>query len=525
MTRYQIFTDTEWLYPDSEIVNPNGKAELISPREADAAFQLLTDASIEAGAEVTLESTIPECKVSVLQLITSRVSENSAVTFHTTTDYDSVKDFVTRKAPFDVYDVTMPLDKGARAGRAAFYLRLDVSSDATPGSYDGVITVKFGESSIEIPTSLKVLETVIPPVGAGRFSMVNWIYYDYLCRDHNLEPMTDEFRKVLVKYLENELDMRNDCLMLPKPTPVRDESGRVIDFDFSYPEYVAKLALEMGFKTILGGFVARFVNWDDSEHFLLWDREVGVSSLEGYRQLKLYFTRAWESVRSNGWEKNYMQCLVDEPQFHNSTSYRTLAGICRRCMPGVKINDPVETTEIEGAVDIWVVKQAVYEKYLETFQALQSYGEEMWIYTCGYPANKTMNRVVDLPLTVSRLPMWMCFKYNCPGFLHWGYHYVNSFDVDNPESFDACCSLKSGKKYPPGNAHIVVPADGRPWDTLRSHAQRAGSVDYEMLAMLASRDKAAADELVSRLCTTFDDYDGSSESYQAVRRELMERLG
>ena len=38
-------------------------------------------------------------------------------------------------------------------------------------------------------------------------------------------------------------------------------------------------------------------------------------------------------------------------------------------------------------------------------------------HTCGFPAGATINRAVDLPLTVSRLPMWMCDK----GFLHWGY--------------------------------------------------------------------------------------------------------
>ena len=29
------------------------------------------------------------------------------------------------------------------------------------------------------------------------------------------------------------------------------------------------------------------------------------------------------------------------------------------------INDPVESTELGGAVDIWVVKQTLYEKYMK----------------------------------------------------------------------------------------------------------------------------------------------------------------
>ena len=221
-----------------------------------------------------------------------------------------------------------------------------------------------------------------------------------------------------------------------------------------------------------------------------------------------------------------MQCLVDEPQFPNSLSYRALSGIARSRMPGVKIHDPVETTEIGGAIDVWAVKQAVYEKYIDTYRALQDIGEEIWLYTCGFPAGKTMNRILDLPLTVSRLPMWLCYLYDAKGFLHWGYH------LHNPEGArETCYSIGGGRAYPPGNSFCVYngydfdPDDRRPYYAVRGHLQRLGAYDYELFYLLGQRDRAAACEIIRGVCTSFDDYDPTAEALDRARQRLLERLG
>ena len=519
MIQYQIFSENEWVYPDTPLTVP-GTADLHSPRGADVCFQVLTDHPLEEEAFSLEWVGLGRITVEAYQLMGAYVDENSHPKSLTTLDYDLVKDFVTRKAPFTVYDMTRPLDNGVMApdfasDRAAFYLRLNVPADAEPGQYAGTVTLRLGEETLVLPVSVKVYETVIPE--KPTFHMINWIYYDKLAAHHGTEIMTPAYKDVLLAYFANQIDMRNDYLMIPSGVPVRDENGRVVDFDFTHAAYVGNLALEYGFRYVLGGFVARFNAWDDPDHLLLWDRSVGASTIEGYRQLKIYFDRAWECVVQNGWQDSYMQCLVDEPQFPNSLTYRALSGICRSRMPGVKINDPVETTEIAGALDVWVVKQAVYEKYLDDYRALQDMGEEMWLYTCGFPAGKTMNRVMDLPLTVSRLPMWMCVLYGCPGFLHWGYH------CHNEERERSTCYRAGGNaRYPAGNAHVVYPGDGRPWYSVRGHLQRAGAVDAELFTML---DKAKADELIRRVCTSFDDYDPSAAALEEVRREVLEILG
>ncbi len=244
----------------------------------------------------------------------------------------------------------------------------NVSNDAPVGVHECELTVNIGVETLKVPISIKVYNVCVPALAESEFHMVNWIYYDRLAKDHKVELCSDEYMKILDRYLENQIDMRNDYLMIPSGKPVRDHEGIVIDFDFTHAELVGNRALKHGFKYIMGGFVARFKVWDDPDHMLLWDRDVTVTSIEGYRQLRIYFTRAYECILRNGWEDQYMQCLVDEPQFPNSLAYRALSGICRKCIPGVVINDPVESSDLAGAVDIWVVKQAVFEKYIEDYK-------------------------------------------------------------------------------------------------------------------------------------------------------------
>ena len=516
---YQVFSENEWVYPDSP-ASEGGTAELHSARGADVCFQLLTDHVLTGGETITADFSMAGCEAVVYHLLTATVPLNSDAKMLCTTDYESVRHFVTRKAPFDVYEITRPLDEGAcEAGRAAFYVRINVAADAPVGVLESNLTIRMGDAVLTLPVSLKIYSVRIPALADSAFHMVNWLYYDRLARDHGAELCSERYMQILDRYLDNQIDMRNDHLMIPSGKPVRDADGRVTDFDFSAAEAVGNRALAHGFKYIMGGFVARFKVWDDPDHFLLWDRNITATSIEGYRQLKIYFTRAYECIKRNGWEEHYMQCLVDEPQFPNSLTYRALSGICRKCIPGVIINDPVESSELAGAVDIWVVKQAVFEKHLEDYKRLQACGETMWIYTCGFPGGYCMNRIIDLPLAASRLPMWMCYKYGAPGFLHWGYH------VHNPEGRYDTNYHTEGVSYPAGNGHVVYPMGDGVWNGVRAHLQRAGAEDYELLAILGQRDPAKAAALIDRVCRTFDDYEFSAAILDGTRRELLEALG
>ena len=130
-----------------------------------------------------------------------------------------------------------------------------------------------------------------------------------------------------------------------------------------------------------------------------------------------------------------------------------------------------------------------------------------------------MNRSMDLPLTVSRLILWMGFFYGLHGFLHWGFNYYIGEDIWN----SACCPHK-GKLLPAGDAHIVYPGQEEVWPSMRFEAQRGGAEDYELLCQLADIDPQCAEMLVNEVCTSFHAYTSDGHQLIRIRKRLLESL-
>ena len=518
--KIQAFTANDWLFPDSVIVTPCNSAELHAARGGMACVQLLTDLTVENAVEINVKwSGICGVRPTLYQLVPVCVDRNSGAET-LTGPYEAVKEFVTREAPFMVFDAMRePEDGMLTPGRIAFFLRFEADRLCMPGTKKIGLEISAGGDTAEIEIDLMVHEAVIPPVAHARFGMVNWLNIREICAQHKVTTDDEAFDELLAAYIDNEIEMRNTQLQLPSGVPVRDGEGKVVGFDFSLAEKVGNMALERGFSYVMGGFVARFERWNEETHYLLWDRSESIATHEGYRQLKLYFTEAARVMKANGWEGCYMQTLVDEPQFPNSDHYRVLSAICRKFLPGVPIHDPVESTHLDGALEIWDVKQAVYEKYIDEYRALQELGEEMWLYTCGFPAGKMMNRVMDLPLTASILPMWLCVKYGCKGFLHWGYN------VHSPEPFRITSYRPDPNNdaisYPAGNAHIVYPGNRGPMYSVRAQLQRAGAEDAELLMQLMETDADRAQEIIARVCTDFSNYTFEGDRVDEARKELL----
>lgn len=494
---YGIFSENDWTYPDTDPAAGGREIALDAARGGSAGFQLLTD--LDAGLpELSWEG---PGRFSALRMLPAVVDENSGRECYTTTDYPSVSDFVTRRAPFEVYDRLAPLSAGA--GRLALFVRIDIPAGAEPGEYSCALRV----GAERIPAALRVYPCEVPPAGRGRFHMINWLASSGMSPDE------------LDAYLDSELEMRNDIFTVPRGLPIRDGSGRVTGFDFSAMENMAETVLKKGFSGIVGGCVAHWKVWDEPGLLLSWDANTDPVSDEGFRQLGLYFTALRRLIAEKGWTELYMQSLCDEPQDVSAANYRALACICRRFMPGVRINEPLETPDLAGAVDVWTVKQAVWQKHRGRFEALRAAGEELWIYTCGFPAGKMMNRVMDLPLTASRLTLWMSVAAGATGFLHWGYNY------HNPERERATCYRPNEReKYPAGNSFVVYPGQGGPELSVRWQSQMMGAQDAELLLQLAERDPEAASALIARVCRSFSDYETSGAALDSAKRSLLELL-
>jgi len=516
--KYNVYSESQWVYPDDVLGEIDTDLLILDvARGGNVLCQILTDTEIEEGEPFSFEiKGANGVNITPYQLVPVTVPRNSAPQGKpgSTDDYESVKDFVTRKAPFAVYDMTAPMEtRFLQGGRLAFALRFTASQATKPGKQEITIALETSNGAIEIPVLLNVHKATIPPMRDSRLTVVNWVTPQSLAEEVGCERYSEEYYGYYDKMLKHMVDIRNNHISLSESWQrylpdecVKDENGRIVDFDLSSLERSLQMAEKAGMTKLYGMYLAHFDRWNQPEIYLLWDWENRhpATDAEAYRQLKIYFKRVREMIERNGWQDKYIQPLFDEPQFYNADNYRIFVGMVRSIYPQLLIHDPVEVDNIPGSADIWCVKNAVYEKYKESFQAQQKDGQRMTWYACGFPAGYTMNRSIDLPLIVSRLCFWICHRYHFEGFLHWGYH------------------MPIDPSHAPGNTRILYYEKGDYWDSIRAHVQRAGAEDWELISIIKENDPETADKLVERACRTFDDYERDWHTFDALKREILE---
>lgn len=510
--QYSVFTDTDWLFPDSSH-SKTSSVEFIAPRGGHGGAQILCDLS---------EETLPSFSwdggqgphVLLYQLLPVGVNENTASDLMTTTDYETCRDFVTKKAPFDVYDALRPAKEPLPPGRCALYLCAEASSQTPPGTYTGALCLA-GET---IPVRCRVSAALVPPPGKGAVGMLNFFDYDNLAAQHSVEKGSEAYWELFRQYVRAQLHMRCTHILLPAGEAVW-ENGTLSGFDFTLAGKAGQIACEEGAPWLCGGHIAHWHDWDSEEYYPAWDQKTGITTPEGYLQIQKYFRQWRDVIQANHWQGRMAQALADEPQTYNDKTYRVLASMCRKFLPGVPIIDAVETTNLGGGIDIWVPKQDTYEKWREAYEILKEAGEEMWFYTCAFPAGPIMNRSMDLPLTASRAVMWAGALYRLSGFLHWGFNYYIGDDIWH----SSCCPHK-GALLPAGDAHIVYPGPQGPLKSMRYEAQRSGAEDWELLAQAFRTAPEETKRLIQSVCSNFREYTRQGSVLLEAREKLMDLL-
>lgn len=512
---YSIFTEVDWLYPDSthsEVKTMNFDLPVNGHCSVQILGETLTSSNIKARFLFSGDTHI-KAKVSSLRAV--RVDENTSPKLMTTTDYESCKEFVTREAPFYVYDAICPLSELKQGDRLALFVTVTGSKSE---SVEGELELEIGEEIIRIPFSCKVYDVAVKPIDKAKLGMLNFFDYDEITRSYQVEKYSEAYWEHFREYVKAELELRITHLMLPVGEAVYKD-GKLTGFDFTAAVRAGRIAIEEGAPMLCGGHIAHWNEWTDIEYYPVWDKTLGVTTDEGYFQVALYFKTWKDVIEKEGWSDKMTQSLADEPQTKNENTYRVLSAMFRKFLPNIPILEAVETTNLGGGVDIWVPKQDTYEKHKEAFDKLKDFGEEMWYYTCAFPAGPAMNRSMDLPLTVSRLILWMGAKYRFTGFLHWGFNFYIGENVWEK----ACCPHK-GELLPAGDAHIVYPNSPSPYRSVRFMEQRGGVEDFELFALADEIDKSITDSVIDEVCETFFKYTSSGEAVMKARKRLLSLL-
>ncbi|MFC5649911.1 DUF4091 domain-containing protein [Paenibacillus solisilvae] len=522
---YQVFSMNEWIYPDS-VVKESGvrRIELSAARGSYAACQILFN-SIAPESQIVCEykneSTNSGLRgPEIYQLIDIFVEKNTGPINHCAGDGESAEGYTTRLAPFRVYEALKPLsaDVVTRAATEAIYVCWEIPADTAPGKFTGELHVTMGEETCRIPVEIEVFQAVVPE--QETLAVTNWFSLPNMAKRYNVELWSEEHWGMILKYGKLMRRARQTHFWVPMDAVVIQEiSEGMYQFNFERAERLIKLYLELGFTHIEGGLVAGRKDFWGSEFFIwnTWNNGEALKALstEGYAYLSQYLP-AWRTfLEQNGWLNILVQHVADEPIGQSVEEYRILSGIVRKFMPGVPLLEAVETYDLAGSVDILVPKNVYYLEHREQFEKLRSLGDKLWFYTCCFPGGYSMNRLWDMPLLRTRYLHWGNYKYDLEGFLHWGLNHCDD-DKDPFEQTDLF--------FPPGDTHITFPGPDGPWGSMRLESMRAGIEDYELLKLLAKKDKALADELTDSCLISFNKANEDPVHFEHVHRKLLQAV-
>lgn len=449
---------------------------------------------------------------------------------------DTPPEHLVAKAPCDLPD---PLLEGESisvdvAKNQPIWITVYVPKGAAPGKYTSTVEIDGDGETVSVPVQVTVHPFTLPD--ARTLHITNWYSPGNLAKAHGVALYSEAYWKWLEVWARFMADHRQDTI-LTQPIDLikgKDDGKGNLTFDFSQFDRFVELFKKAGVSGIIeGGHLAgrtggvwAAVDFDGYYPVITMPdgsrREnpaVTVTSQEYKLFLSQFLPALQKHLESKGWLDHYVQHLADEPIPENAESYKKAAAYIRQYAPKLKIIDASMCDLLTGAIDIWVPQPPEFEAKMDFFRNREKAGDKVWIYTCLSPKGKYMNRFIDYPLLDVRLLHWANFKYDLPGYLHWGFNYWQA------DPFKDLEPNWGGEQYlPPGDSHIVYPGKRGPLSSIRLEAMRDGIEDYELLKLLEKKDHKLAREICDSIVKSLTDYTLDPAAFRKARGRLVAAL-
>jgi len=519
---YGVFSQNQWIYPDIDPKEGKKEISLNCVGNSYGCVQVLCECveslTVKWSGDSFLE---PE----INQLIPVRVEKNCADGWETIVAPGTPAPHATKQAPFEVFDPMEPVAGNILPGEkrvAALYIKW-CTKGIGAGKYSGCLIITNPEEILTIPVTINVSAVSVPE--KGKLRVTNWYDLKDMADFHGVARWSEEHWEMIKEYAKTmrvcrQTDFMTHCKLATRTVT---SDGEYV-FDFTRTKRFIEIFLSEGFTNIEGETMVCRANWGSSEFLVRWGKEkYPALSEEGLKLIKSYYSQWYVFLKENNWLDNATQHVADEPHDGCAEDYCKLAKIFKEILPGIPLVDAVETTNIDGAIDICVPKSIGYVNDREGYDRLKK-DMECWYYTCCFPGGTYLNRLLDLDLIRTRYLHWANYLYGFTGYLHWGFSYYHT-NGDNP--FVLAGDLVDGHMgqiLPAGDTHIVYPKGKIVLRSVRLEAMRSGIEDYELLMMLAEKSPETAMELVKKCVRSFTDYDTDTDVFEEIYRLLIENL-
>ncbi|MBE5790626.1 MAG: DUF4091 domain-containing protein [Clostridiales bacterium] len=555
-----LFDELESLYPDSDA--SQGKKEIIvSGANGMTVGAHIMLNGLTPGLPIAVEVKGPHTSFKLFELIPVPVEVGTGARQRSAYLHDDVNESVIRKAPFYVYDALKPIynllmPTGVTAA-IAFKTLIEYIREYREDTW--TITISHAGKVQTLKITVHAYPASVEKAGKTTHKYVNWVSYANIAKYHHVEMDSPAYFKLLDKYLKMAVYLRQNLININVDMFIKYENGEAIVDEARFDKYIAAFK-KAGFECFHGtGLCGRMEGQGDNDEFYNSLDHDKIESPEEVRKAfrKVAFdkfdngTRAAESFTgkdmqteegqtvlracaralykylvSRGLEKDWEQCLLDEPNDALADVYKIISKIAHEEMPGILMMEPVLPTHaLTGYIDIWCPTIETYENDRAYYDERVQNGDSLYVYTCLTPGGKYLNRMLDMQRLRQTYLGWAPAKYeNISGFLHWGY---NQFlDDQDPYDRSACMFSEGIMQFhpkldlflPAGDFSIVYPGFNTVYHTTRAEAQRIGLED---LCLLEKIDPEKKKEIVDKVFKGYTEYELDVDKYRAAREALL----
>lgn len=401
----------------------------------------------------------------------------------------------------DSFDGTLSLSKNKTE---ALWINID-SSLLSHGKQAISFLIKTPEEEITKSFEITVCKTKLP---SQKLIHINWFHSDCLASYYKVPVFSEEYWEITENFIKNAVSHGVNCILTPLFTPPLDteEGGERptvqlvgvkrcrnyrYEFDFSLLDRWVDMCLKNG------------VEYFELSHlFTQWGAKhapkIMAATPKGTKRIFGWETSATSDAYMNFLSqlgtalKKYTDdkkitdnCFIhcsDEPSLDDIRHYKKASDAIRKYFSCYEHIDALSDFDFykEGLIGTPVPEEGNIDAFRGNVPRLWTY------YCCGQYRDDLPNRFFSMPSIKNRILGVLLYKYNCTGFLQWGFNfYYSQYSI---REIDPFTETDAGGSFPSGDSFVVYPGkDKQPLSSLRQKVFYDGFQDISALNALEER--------------------------------------
>lgn len=426
----------------------------------------------------------------------------------------------------------------------AFWVHIDTEGLQT-GEKNSAVYITYEGEEICLPFTYKVLGTALPE---QELIHINWFHSDCLASYYKVPVFSEEYWEITEAFIKNAASHGVNCILTPLFTPPLDtevggerptvqlvgverRKNYTYEFDFSLLDRWVDMCLRNGVKYFELSHL--FTQWG-AKHApkIVAETIYGKKRIFGWETSSTstaymnFLSQLGPALKSYTDKKGITdRCFIhcsDEPSLEDIKYYKKASDAIRKYFPAYEHIDALSDFDFykEGLISTPVPEEGSIEEFMGAVPKLWTY------YCCGQYRNNLPNRFFAMPSIKTRILGVLLYKYNCTGFLQWGFNFY--YSQYSKREIDPFTCTDAGGAFPSGDSFIVYPGkDKKPLSSIRQKVFYDGFQDISALRALEKKySRGYVLEFIKETLgdITFTDYPLNPTVYLSFIDALMGKL-